>query len=420
MPLRNLPWLFRALPAAAALVVVAAVLAGQERPVRAARLLGGPPEGSRHAWRVELLEVHGTASRPLAGVALSVRAGSTHQSITTGPGGIAEMQIEATEHGPARVSLVEMATGQVLAGGSVQLSPQVWAQPAGRRGGWLAGHRAGALHVDVAPRRGVLAVPFEDALLVRVEHAGEGVADARVALACDGIAVLAGASAKTDARGVAEVRIAPRDHAPSCSVTATRGDLEGTFHGVLPVVPGALNATREGSHVRIESPTPAAFGYVALVTPEARLGAHAVPLVEADGRAQGRVRLAPAEQHAQFAVVSSEADFRSPALVGWPLESSADAPATTFDVRDVLLLDGLPDARARERARSAAVLWRSVAAIGALGLAAIGMLWYEGRLTRRGRSASPGGPWWLLFGLVVALGFGAYALAVWIRLRSLP
>jgi hypothetical protein len=53
-----------------------------------------------------------------------------------------------------------------------------------------------------------------------------------------------------------------------------------------------------------------------------------------------------------WAVVSSEADLPSPALVGWPLESGANLePASTFDVADVFWFDTRSRAVALERRR---------------------------------------------------------------------
>ena len=61
--------------------------------------------------------------------------------------------------------------------------------------------------------------------------------------------------------------------------------------------------------------------------------------------------------------MSSEVDQNSAAAIGWPLAPGPE-PAQTFDVADVLLLDGLPAAFAREQARRSRVRWLTASFIG--------------------------------------------------------
>jgi hypothetical protein len=213
----------------------------------------------------------------------------------------------------------------------------------------------------------------------------------------------------------------PRDHAPACTVSARARELTGSLHVELPTVPGALNASRAGDTLVVEAPTPARWAYVALVTETGRLAARALPLTGAGGH-RAVHELVEHERRARYAVVSSEPDFRSPALVGWPLDAVADGPpARTFDVRDVKLLDGLPGALQREANRRRGALRVSARGIGAVGLVALLLLWRAFARDAPGERGAPRLPVstrWLYVGIALAaIGFAGYAVAVWLRVR---
>jgi hypothetical protein len=211
-----------------------------------------------------------------------------------------------------------------------------------------------------APLHGAFAVPFVDELGIEVRRKGQAVQGVALEVEADGADLhakrLSGkiARVETAADGRATVLVAPRDHAVSVSIRARLGEEQGRLDVALPVVPGAMRATVVPGGVRVDSPIARERAYVSFVNDRARLGGGAVTL-KADGRggATGTLKWALSSSGPLWAVVSSELDTQSLALVGWPLGDAASGrePRKTFDVRDRLLLDGLPDALARERGR---------------------------------------------------------------------
>jgi hypothetical protein len=177
------------------------------------------------------------------------------------------------------------------------------------------------------------------------------------------------ASAVTDARGRAVLRIAPEEHVVSLTLELGTSVSPQRVTFALAVVPGALRARREGAELVIESPVPREVAYFALVTEHERLlGGRAVLRANARGDTTARVQLPALPQEPVYAVVSSERDLRSPASVGWPLDVVADGePARTFDAVEALLLDGRPRAMLREAQRRSRVRW----VVGAFSAAAL-------------------------------------------------
>ena len=432
------------LPAVAVTGVAFALLVvARPRAVTAARVYGGPTDGvSGLAWRLQVVEHKDGVERSVHGGNASViaRIGALERTWSGVLDAFGHAEVSVSPIVPTRdallVRVMEPGEKRPLAAGAVRLGREKWRTGAGRRGGWLPGQAAGTLAVRAAPLHGAFAVPFADELRVEVRRQGQPAQGVSLEVEADGADLqtqaLAGKVARleTAADGRATVLVAPREHAVSVSIRARLGGEEGRLDVALPVVPGAMRATAVPGGVRVDSPIARERAYVSFVNDRVRLGGGAVTL-QADGRggATGTLKWTLSSVGPFWAVVSSELDTQSLALVGWPLGDapSASEPLETFDVRDRLLLDGLPDALARERGRQDHA--RQVAAI----LAAITMvltLVLVGSRVRTSRSdighaeedrpgvssASVRGLWRIVVAFVlIAVGFLALALFVMLR-----
>jgi hypothetical protein len=371
----SLRWPLLALPVATvAVIALALVTGGAARPVRVARLWGGPTTGSLVSVRAEvfdLIEERGAVHEVAVGagtvtVSLHAPGFDARRSVPLDPEGGGEVRFEPPES--ARPLELTVREGDAeIARGRVALEPGPWARAARRRGGW-AFTRTGEFEVRVAPARGALAVPFQEELVFGVERGGVPAPNLRVRASGTG-ARLAPAEVVTDTAGRAALRIAPEEHAVSVmfELVDAAGPVKASF--ALPIVPGALRARKDGAELVIEAPVPRDVAYFAVVTETERLfGGRVLLAPDPSGGSVARVPLPELGGGPHFAVVSSERDLRSSAAVGWPLEASADGePARTFDAVEALLLDGRPRAMLREARRRARVRW----VIGAFSAAAL-------------------------------------------------
>jgi hypothetical protein len=359
-------WLLFALPAATVAIVALALLtAGVPRPARAALVHGGPTDHGVLAVRAEIVEVIQSTlgdvmEHPVrAGdVRIRVSAGS-HESVRSfalDEEGQAEARLDlAAQGGPIWLS-VEQANAE-LARARIQLDAAAWSAAARRRGGFISTSE-GAVEIRFAPARGALAVPFDEEVWVEAHENGVPLCDIEVGLA-SASARISPASARTDTDGRARFRFAPEEHAVSATVTLSLGAEPVRVAFGVPVVPGALRATRVDGQLLVESPIPREVAYYALVTEKARLGGGRLRL-SPDARfgASARVPLPALPDVPVYAVVSSERDLRSAAAVGWPLRiDPRGPPLRSFDAVDALLVDGRPRAMAREAARRTRVRW---------------------------------------------------------------
>jgi hypothetical protein len=368
-------WPLYVLPVATvAVVTLALVTGGGARPVRVARVWGGPTTAERVSVRAEvfdLLDERGAVHEvPVSSgqVTLKLHAPGFDavRSAALDVEGSAEFAFEPPERArPLDLAVAE--AGSELGRGRIELEPEPWAEAARRRGGWAV-TRAGEFEVRVAPERGALAVPFEERLLLGVMRAGVAAANLRVHASATG-ARLTPIDATTDAQGRLVLAFAPEEHTVSLTLDLGVAPAATAVSFALPVVPGAMRARREGNELVIESPVPREVAYFAVVTPSELLFAGRVTLsADARGQSSARVPLPPLGAGEHYAVVSSERDLRSAAAVGWPLEPAADGePERTFDAVEALLLDGRPRALLRETRRRARVRW-VVAAFSAAAL----------------------------------------------------
>lgn len=347
------------------------------RPERvlAARVYGGPcAEGAARSLLVALSTAADDERKPAPHTRLHLHVREADGARydwqgTTDAEGLVELALGRCAEAAPLLEL-EGPRGERLARGALEPSRERW-RAAERRGGWLKGQASGQLRLRVAPLEGALAVPFPSTLVLEAENM-DGSAARAVLLRFESDGASLGAStAISDERGRARVRLEPLEHAISLRVDArSEAGAQGHWYGALPVVPGALHGALDGRRLRVRSPIARERAYVALVDERSRIAGMIVELTpDAAGGAEGSVDLAAldASQAPLWAVISSEADKRSAAVVGWPLHDEG-WPPRTFDALDQPLLDGLPEALASERAARRGR--RRAAALGA-GLAGL-------------------------------------------------
>jgi hypothetical protein len=360
-----------ALPVLTVLVVSYALLvAGVPRKLHGARIYGGPSEGaSTHSLRIESVERDGERESafwngPLRAHARSSGGPEVHVAVTQAVHGVADFEVRFARptHGPIELELRDAASA-LLASGRFELDGTRWAARARRRGGWIRGRADRALVLSVAPERGAFVVGAADALVIRVERAGLPVVGALLTASAEGARLAEAAQLRTNDRGLSRVIFEATELNPSLRVEARSEDGQsGLIDTAIPVVAGGLHALRAADGLRVESAVPRAEAFFSLVSRRQRLAGGVIALSpNGRGGSVGTVQL-PGWQAPAWLVVSSEVDQNSAAAIGWPLDSSPE-PAQTFDVPDVLLLDGLPAAFAQEQARRSHVRWLTAAFI---------------------------------------------------------
>jgi hypothetical protein len=274
-----------------------------------------------------------------------------------------ELPFGRAVHGPIEFELRDAASA-LLASGRFELDVTRWAARARRRGGWIRGRSDRALVLSVAAERGAFVVGTKAPLSIRVERAGLPVAGAALAVSAEGARVFAAERLRSDERGRASVSFEASDLNPSLHVEArTEDGLSGVIETPVFVVAGGIHAFATDHELRVESAVPRSEVFYSLVSDRQRLAGGVIALAP-NGRG-GSVGSTPLSvvQSPAWVVVSSEVDQNSAAAIGWPLNSGPE-PAQTFDVADVLLLDGLPAAFAREQARRSRVRWLTATFIG--------------------------------------------------------
>jgi hypothetical protein len=267
-----------------------------------------------------------------------------------------EMRFARPVHGPIQLELRD-AAGASLASGHFELDVTRWAARARQRGGWIRGRADRALVVSVAAERGAFVIGSPSALSIRVEHAGLPVVGALLRATAEGARLTGAEQLRTNERGRASVLFEASELNPSVRVEAcTDDDQLGLIETPISVVAGGFQALPAADGLRIESAVPRNEAFFSLVSDRQRLAGGVIALApNARGGSVGTVQLPPFQPPA-WLVVSTEVDQNSAAAIGWPLGSGPE-PAQTFDVPDVLLLDGLPAAFAREQARRSQVRW---------------------------------------------------------------
>jgi hypothetical protein len=361
-----------ALPVLTVLVVSYALLvAGVPRKLHGARVYGGPSEGvSALSLRVESIEREGERETPFWDGPLRVQARASSgpevtASVKQAVHGVADFELNfaGPVHGPIEFDLRDAAS-RPLARGHFDVDVTRWAARARRRGGWIRGRADRGLVLSVAAERGAFVVGSSAALLIRLERADLPVAGASLTVSAEGARVSGAEQLRTNERGRSRVMFEASELNPTVRVEARIED--GTsvlFETPISVVAGGFQAVLADGSLRIESAVPRSEAFFSVVSDRQRLAGGVLQLIP-NGRGGAAANLPLANFPAPaWLVVSSEVDQRSAAAIGWPLDAGPE-PAQTFDVPDLLLLDGLPAAFAREQARRSRVRWLTAAFIG--------------------------------------------------------
>jgi hypothetical protein len=383
--------------------VTAIVLLGPGRP-RAAigvRVWGLPVSGAGAvAYRIEgvrrFLSVDDAV--PLRDLRLEVRDAqgvAAAWSGETGADGIAEAVARSPR--PLRGSLdlrVERA-GEVLGEGRIQLEerPPPAIAPATKTK--IPGTAKGEVSAAVEVVRGVLIAPFEDAIRVSIPGAAPG--GAFVEPSIIGGEVRPG-RAVPDVNGRAALFVKPLAHMVELSLNVTAGEgKRGTWEGILPVVPGGvwieplrapegpaapestLSTSRE---IRVVSPAPKRQVYLSILGDQGRVFGAVIPLApDGAGFYAGRVRAdLPAGARTLQATLAGDPFEQGAGTVAWPLLP----PEGTAEIHRVeLLLDGLPAAESRERARASAARRAAAILVGAAAIFEVLLLLLRSRASQR-------------------------------------
>jgi hypothetical protein len=361
--------LFALLPIVTFVVVGVLVLwVGAARPVESIRVWGGPTDRAPRfsGWIEAEIDGRAQAGKVLQLTARPAQGEPLHVSQALDDQGRAELSFDF-QRPPLWFELSATLPSGNVSTGRIELSAQRWLSTASHRGGFSRLPEAGALSVQIAPARGVFAVPFPGELWVRVSRQGAAVVDTKVDLKADG-AKIQRETQRTDARGIARFMLTPTEHVVTARATVTASDgLRAELSFSVPVVPGAILIERRGNALQVRSPIEREEAFVSLVSEQGRWSGARVPLVAfGDGTAQGALELPALPGDGPYwAVAKSDPAAPSSVTVGWPL-FAGDEPAQTFDVGDRLLLDTEPAALARERDRRRSVR-RLALAVGLLG-----------------------------------------------------
>lgn len=353
-------------PITAVGVVLLGVVVGGTRPIQSARVYSGPTQGITDlSLRVELGLRDRVVEVPVSDEPFNVVVAEGGQRVAsargrTDPLGNAEVMLRLPRPRDSALELwVEAVTpgSPPLARGLVLGKGEQFRAAATRRGGFQGGRRSGDLELSVAPAHGALVIAqgaLDDELVVRVLRGSAPVADARVRVTLEG-AEPAEAEVKTGGDGLARVRLRP--HEPLLRVTLAAvadGAGEGTLSTRLEVVQGAIRATRRGDRLRLESSGAATAAYLGFFDARQRFAGLRAELAPApDGRLVAELPWPSGLPSSPLWVTtSSQADLASPSAVGWPIGEQPEVAPQTFDARELMLLDGAPQARLREERRA--------------------------------------------------------------------
>ncbi|HMI86442.1 MAG TPA: hypothetical protein VK550_20255 [Polyangiaceae bacterium] len=432
--------LLLAVPSLAMVVVGIAMFGpGAVQPFDGARIRGGPTEGLRRlSWRITVLERFRSidSTRDIGAIAVRARNGDQSEArarCQTRNDGTCDVMLDfsADVSGPIHAAVTAEGDGAILAEGDFAGNTAQWGQAPGHPAR-LLGKASGDFTVDVDARRGVFAAPFRDDLVVTVHDGDAPLRDAKVTLRTDA-ADLDNAPASNDPetsltlvsseRGEVTFGVAPRMHTVAVDIEVTALGRSAAWHGILPVVPGAIwldPTSYANGAIRVWTPVPRDVAYVTLATPSARLWGGVIPLVSSDPRGpRGHIDW-PAGTRApetgtpepMWVTLSSDPLQTSAGTVGWPVSRASWPvhPTAILDerpFRDLLLLDGMPAAEQRDRARRYRA--RSLSAV-ALGAAAL----LEGVLLAHGAQARGFRAWaWTAIAIAtVALAFAAIGVVV--------
>jgi hypothetical protein len=363
--------LLYAMPSLAVLATAALVLGpGRERPAVGVRVWGVPAEGSKTAaWRLETIERQFGADQAITvrGMELSLVQGDrrlAQWSGASGDDGVAEALVRAEEplSGSVEARIVQGRTQ--LAHGSIALH-RVPPPALDRRLAEGTSQGPIALRVDIA--RGVLGAPFPGLIRVLALRDGgvpaQGVAVSATATGAE-IDAASAKDLRTDAKGEASIRLVPTWHSVELKIEASdpRADppAKSTWEGGLPVHPGALWLGLGRPRVEVVSPVPRDRAYVSALGKDGRVFGAVVPLARTEtGLFEGAFDMAQlAGLGAEVLTIAGDSQEVGSGTASWPLESTQ---AVVSAPRVELMLDGVPFAERREKARASNARLASVA-----------------------------------------------------------
>lgn len=333
----------------------------------------------------------------LGGIHVDAIAGSVRLGTWSGDAdvdGIAEVRLESPTPIEGPLGVVVTRSGVLLGRGTIPLRA---AEAIPRRRGFVPGTAEGALVIQVEALRGALAAPFPETLALTVtEMLGGAPVRADLELAVLGADLTAAGSAAnaapealpfrltTNDRGAARVVLKPLSHDVNLTITAKTPAKTGRWDGLMPIVPGAAWIDPAGGlgPLTVVSPAPHAFAYLSFWSEEGRVAGASLPLAkDPDGFYRARItpRL-PTGARILYVSVAGDPLEQGAGTVAWPLRPAEAAVATRpFE----LLLDGIPAARALEKARAWSARRAGLAVIAAAALAEILLLLYRSRASQQ-------------------------------------
>jgi hypothetical protein len=421
-------------PITAVGVVLLGVVSGGVRPFRSARVYSGPTQGITDlSLRVELGLRDRVIEEPIGAEPFEVVVVEGGKRVASARGrsdqlGSAEVVVHLPRPRDSALELWVEGSGpgqSTLARGLVLGRRDAFRAAARRRGGFQSGRRSGDIELAVAPAHGALVIAqgaLVDELVVRARRNDAPVADAKVRVTLEG-AEPTQSEVTTDAAGLARLKVRPSEPQVRVALLASAaGASESTLSTRLEVVQGAIRATRRPEGLRLESSGAASSAFLGFFDERQRYtGLHVALAPAPDGRLLAELPLPPGLPSSPLWVItSSQPDLASPSAVGWPLADGLEPDPKTFDARELLLLDGAPQARLREERRARRIRFVT-AAYGAVALLLTLILFVrgvrdaerhiEGHLRRSGLApevaglapARPG--WGLLAAACIGLGF---------------
>jgi hypothetical protein len=293
------------------------------------------------------------------------------------------------------------------------------------------------LQIDLLLARSTLAAAFEEKAIIRVSKDRIPVKKAKLSISGEGVSfpVL---PTHTDDDGYAWIRVLPTFPTATLQIQAlSELDETGAFDCILPVRIGALwldPAKLTSKIVFVASPVPHRHAFLTFFSEKARLMAFSIPLEnDQAGGAFGSIALPSMPKEPIWLLVSPDPPgVGETDLVAWPITIEGSEPQEAAKVSTPLIGDGIPSAiqTSKNRVRLARLRAMVVLAIAAaIETLLIGLVVRQSQhrlrtqldsLTAEDRELIPslhgGSRLWigmLLGSLLVALGFSALALVLW-------
>lgn len=358
---------------AVAILAYAFLVVGVERPVVAARVFAGPtaPHASQVNVHIQVFEVFQGAEQTVSQHAITVKLmdGSPVPPLLwsgqTNDLGFTEAQFLVP-----RSFLLKNAELIVSHRASTDLMPSVLVrgQLPERLPTWTAtavespvvpGQASGPYLIQVGLVRGALAVPFQGAIELRVTQAGKEAPAITLELKLVGASFIqangqpnptsTATSVTTDQRGISVIEILPQSHAIELTIASKANTLidSSRWFGALPIIPGAMLASVDGTHLKVHSPVVRKQAFIRFVSRTERLGALSLSLLEdKEGTTSGSTSMPKnivdrlSKNEPVWAVLSSDPHSLSGGSVGWSLLTPQLAASTTFTPPDSKIMDG--------------------------------------------------------------------------------